>query len=130
MNGGINDRRILLDVIFMIVIDGGTTMRINENFTAEMIMSLRKENMRLKRLDELELNEEEKDIINDICSALFKWGSGQDIKLYSLYGIPSVKYQIHHSGVDKDKICKWFRIQGFKPNAFNLKENEICISVM
>ena len=40
------------------------------------------------------------------------------------------KYQIHHSGVDKDKICKWFRIQGFKPNAFNLKENEICISVM
>lgn len=108
-------------------------MRINENFTADMIIELRKENMRLKRLDELELNEEEKDIINDICSIIFKWGSGQDIKLNSfrgVLGLPSVKYQIHHSGIDKDKICKWFRIQGFKPNNFNLTEDEICISLM
>lgn len=105
-------------------------MRINENFTADMIINIRKENIRLKRLDELELNEEEKDVINDICSTLFKWGSGQGIKLYSLYGIPSVKYQIHSSGVDKDKICEWFRIQGFKPNPFTFKENEICISLI
>lgn len=105
-------------------------MRINENFTAEMIMSLRKENMRLKRLDELELNEEEKDVINDICSTLFKWGSGKDVGLYSSLSRPGVKYQIPPLGVDKDKICEWFRIQGFKPNAFNLKENEICISVI
>ena len=124
-------------------------MRINENFTADMIIELRKEVIveeetkeKAKEADEEEteqdsligeLNEEEKDIINDICSTLFKWGSGQDIKLNSfrgVLGLPSVKYQIHHSGVDKDKICKWFRIQGFKPNAFNLKENEICISVM
>lgn len=108
-------------------------MRINENFTAEMILSLRKENMRLKRLDELELNEEEKDIINDICSALFKWGSGQEDELDSLCGVlgrPSVKHQIPPFGVDKDKICKWFRIQGFKPNNFNLIEDEICISLV
>lgn len=105
-------------------------MRINENFTADMIISLRKENIRLKRLDELELNEEEKDIINDICSTLFKWGSGQNIKLHSLYGIPSVKYQIHSSRVDKEKICKWFKIQGFKPAAFNPKKDEICISII
>ena len=105
-------------------------MRINENFTAEMIMSLRKENMRLKRLDELELNEEEKDIINDICSIIFKWGSGEDVVLYSSLGRPSVKYQIPPFGVDTDKICKWFRIQGFKPTNFNLTENEICISLM
>ena len=108
-------------------------MRINENFTADMIIELRKENMRLKRLDELELNEEEKDIINDICRTLFQWGSGQDIKLNSfrgVLGLPSVKYQIHHSGVDTDKICKWFRIQGFKPNNFNLTEDEICISLV
>lgn len=105
-------------------------MRINENFTAELVMSLRKENMRLKRLDELELNEEEKDIINYICSILFKWGSGHAVKLHSLYGMPELRYRIPSSGVDKDKICEWFRIQGFKPNAFNLKENEICISLL
>lgn len=105
-------------------------MRINENFTAEMIISLRKENMRLKRLDELELNEEEKDIINDICSALFKWGSGKDVRLYSSLGRPSVKRQLPPFGVDKDKICEWFRIQGFKPNDFNLTEDEICISLL
>lgn len=105
-------------------------MRINENFTADMIISIRKENIRLKRLDELELNEEEKDVINDICSTLFKWGSGQGIKLSSLYGIPSVKYQIHSSGVDKAKICKWFKIQGFKPADFNPKKDEICISIV
>ena len=105
-------------------------MRINENFTADMILSLRKENMRLKRLDELELNEEEKDIINDICSALFKWGSGEDVELYSSLGIPSVKHQIPPFGVDTDKICEWFRIQGFKPNNFNLTEDEICISLV
>lgn len=105
-------------------------MRINENFTADMIISIRKENIRLKRLDELELNEEEKDVINDICSTLFKWGSGQDIKLYSLYGIPSVKYQIHSSGVDKEKICKWFKIQGFKLSDFNSGDDEICIPLM
>ena len=108
-------------------------MRINENFTAEMIMSLRKVNMRAKILDELELNEEEKDIINDICSALFKWGSGQDDELDSLCGVlgrPSVKHQIPPFGVDTDKICKWFRIQGFKPNNFNLTEDEICISLV
>ena len=108
-------------------------MRINENFTANMIISIRKENIRLKRLDELELNEEEKDVINDICSTLFKWGSGQDIELNTLRGIlgrPSVKYQIPPSGVDKAKICKWFRIQGFKPSDFNLAEDEICISIV
>lgn len=105
-------------------------MRINENFTADMIIELRKENMRLKRLDELELNEEEKDIINDICSTLFKWGSGEDVELYSALGRPSVKHQIPPVGVDTDKICKWFRIQGFKPNNFNLTEDEICISLV
>ena len=107
-------------------------MRINENFTAEMIIELRKENVRLRKLDELELNEKEKDIINDICRTLFQWGSGQDIELNTLRGIlgfPSVKYQIPVSEVDKDKICKWFRIQGFKPRDFNLAEDEICISI-
>ena len=105
-------------------------MRINENFTAEMIMSLRKENMRLKKLDELELNESEKDIINDICRTLFQWGSGKDVGLYSSLGRPSVKHQIPPFGVDTDKICEWFRIQGFKPNNFNLTEDEICISLV
>lgn len=105
-------------------------MRINENFTAEMIIELRKENIRLKRLDELELNEKEKDTINCICSILFKWGSGHAVKLHSLYGIPEIRYRIPSSGVDKAKICEWFRIQGFKPAAFNPKKDEICISIV
>ena len=105
-------------------------MRINENFTADMIIELRKENVRLKRLDELELNEEEKDVINDICSTLFKWGSGKDVGLYNSLSRPGVKYQIPPLGVDKDKIYEWFRIQGFKPNNFNLTEDEICISLV
>lgn len=103
-------------------------MRINENFTADMIISIRKENVRLKKLDELELNEKEKDIINDICRTLFQWGSGLNT-LRDILGFPSVKYQIPVSEVDKDKICKWFRIQGFKPSDFNLAEDEICISI-
>lgn len=104
-------------------------MRINENFTADMIISIRKENVRLKKLDELELNEKEKDIINDICRTLFQWGSGLNT-LRGILGFPSVKYQIPVSEVDKDKICKWFRIQGFKPSDFNLAEDEICISIV
>lgn len=110
-------------------------MRINENFTADRIKDLREENIRLKRLDELKLTEEEKDVINDICSDIFRWASGNNNLVQGVIGESSlgyftITYLLPTKNIDRNKISEWFKIQGFKSTKFMLKEDKICISIV
>ena len=84
----------------------------NENFTADTLRELRDENMRLSTIYNANklLNDDTKNLINKICSMLFKKANkGQCFENYIEYD-----YSKSSSALQVEAVVIWFRIQGFE----------------
>ena len=84
----------------------------NENFTADTLRELRDENMRLSTINSVNglLNDCTRDLINKICSNLFKIANkGQWFNNYIEYD-----YSKGSPDIQRRLVATYFQAQGFK----------------